>query len=68
MHSYPLLPENSQKWLKSNGCWGPYNFHNGKTNGYIHLLVLTEEEDIALRWAQMNRPVLDPSRIQKLEE
>lgn len=33
MRLHALHPENSQGGLKSNGCWGPYNLHNGKTNG-----------------------------------
>ncbi len=43
-HLYALLPEGSQEWLKSSGSSGLYNLHNGKTNGHIHLLGLTEKK------------------------
>lgn len=66
VHLCALLPEGSQERLKSSSGSGPYNLHNGKTKGHIHLPGLTEKKGIWLRdGAGMNRPASDPGRIQK---
>ncbi len=63
--AFALLPEGSQKWLKGSCSSRPQSLHNGKTNGHIHLLGLTEERMWCWDGGQMNRPVLDPWRIQR---
>lgn len=66
---YALLPEGSQEWRKSSGSSGPYNLHNGKTNGRIRLLGLTDKKgcgsEMGPGWIALSRT---PGGYRRLEE